>query len=326
MSKRLFATLALIVTSATQAQCLDVRNGKAAVLDGLPSGSGMGWYAGNYFVVGDDSPFLFKLDRKFAITGRSLLPGFSAPREVDRISKAKKPDFEAMATLSWAGVSWNLILGSGSEAGSRETGILVPTDGTAKVHVRSLSALYRRLSAMAGFKPGQLVNIEALAIAREEAYLFNRGNADRNLLFSMKLADLMAYMAGEVENVGEVRVVEAKLPRLNGIEAGFSGADYWPEKDSLVFTASVEGTDNAYNDGEVLGSFVGLIARSELKAGAALDLSRSARRLTISGKSLKSKVESIVLTRTSGTHATGAMVSDNDDGKSELFDVALEAC
>lgn len=323
MNKRLAASLVLAMAAwSSYAADIGIVVAGPVVKKNLPSGSGMTWHAGRYFVVGDDSPYLFTLNRKFAITDRSLLQDYPVQKN-GRIAKHLKPDYEAMATVAWNGAVWNLILGSGGKKGTRETGLLVATDGKSASQVRDMAVLYRDFAALAGFKGGQMVNIEALAVAHGDAYFFNRGNADRNLLFKVALDDLMAYMTGKADKISDIRLHEARLPQLNGIEAGFSGADYWPEIGSLVFSASVEGSDNAYADGAVLGSYLGLIPLSMLKDGAPLDLTRSAQRLSKAGAPLKTKVESIALTHTGRRRATGALVSDNDDGSSEFFDVVL---
>ena len=43
---------------------------------------------------------------------------------------------------------------------------------------------------------------------------------------------------------------------INGIESGFSGATIINDQSVIIFTSSVENTDNAYDDGEILGSFI----------------------------------------------------------------------
>ncbi len=323
--KKYFATALLLMTFASSslaADHLDIATSGPVIRKELPSGSGMTWHAGKYFVVGDDSPYLFTLDRQFAIVHKTLLQDY--PRKPDgRIAKKIKPDHEAMATVAWNGVVWNLILGSGSKPGTREVGRLVAASGEPVSHVRDMAGLYRRFATLAGFKPGQAVNLEAVAVAQDAVYFFNRGNAGQNVLFRVALADLMAYMTGKASEITDIRRHDVKLAQLDGREAGLSGADYWPERDSLVYSASVEGTDNAYDDGAVLGSFLGLIPLADLKEGTPLDLSQSARRVSKGGVPLKTKVESIVLTQSGLRQASAALVSDNDDGTSEFFDVVL---
>jgi len=323
MSKRIVASLLLTALAwSSQAAEMDIQISAPVIDKTLPSGSGMSWHRGQFFVVGDDAPDLFVLDRNFAIVDRFLLKAY--PVQADgRIPKDLKPDYEAMASVAWNGSVWNLILGSGSLPGVRETGFLVSTDGKFVSHAQDMADLYRDLATRAGFNAGQFVNIEALAIADDHAYLFNRGNAGRNLLFKLGLGDLMAYMSGATRKIRNIEMHEAQLPRWKGVEAGFSGADYWPEIRCLVYSASVERSANAVDDGSVLGSYLGLIPLSMLKDNARLDLSQSAQLISRNNVPVATKVESVVLTRTERHRATGALVSDNDDGSSEFFDLVL---
>jgi hypothetical protein len=322
MSKALVISIVLALAgSACHATDMDIRIDGPIVNRKLPSGSGMGWHSGQYFVVGDDSPYLFVLDRKFSISDRFLLKDYPVGPG-GRIAKALKPDYEAMATVRWNGTVWSLILGSGSGK-DRQVGYLVSIDGRFTVHARDMGALYRDFAVLAGFKADELVNIEALAIANDTAYVFNRGNAGRNLLFRVPLKDLMSYMSGASGKIADIRLHEVRLPTLTGVQAGLSGADFWPEIDSLVYSASVEKTDNAHDDGAVLGSYLGLIPLGMLKDGATLDLTRSAQLITKASAPVATKVESIVLTHTDRGSATGALLSDNDDGSSGFFGLKL---
>ena len=322
MNMKLVARIVLALAGLNvHAADMDMRIGGPVVDTKLPSGSGMSWYDGHYFVVGDDSPYLFTLDRKFAISNRFLLKAYPVGAN-GRIPKALKPDYEAMATVRWNGTVWNLILGSGS-AETRQVGYLVSLDGRFTSYARDMGTLYHDFAVLAGFEADQLVNIEALAIANDTAYFFNRGNAGRNLLLQVPLDELMSYMQGATEKITGIRLHEALLPGLKGVPAGFSGADFWPEIDSLVYSASVEQTDNARDDGAVLGSYLGLIPLSMLRGGATLDLTRSAQLIAKDNAPVATKVESVVLSHTDRDTATGALLSDNDDGSSAYFDLRL---
>jgi hypothetical protein len=49
------------------------------------------------------------------------------------------------------------------------------------------------------------------------------------------------------------------LPVFKYDTARFSGASYLKERRALLFSASIETTDNWQDDGKILGSFIGLI-------------------------------------------------------------------
>jgi len=53
------------------------------------------------------------------------------------------------------------------------------------------------------------------------------------------LNELISYMSGATGRIVDIRLHEAILPSLREVHAGFSGADFWPEIDSLVYSASV---------------------------------------------------------------------------------------
>lgn len=139
MSTEMVISIVLALAgSACHAADMDILIDGPIVDTKLPSGSGMSWNDGRYFVVGDDSPYLFVLDRKFAIVDRYLLKTYPVGPS-GRIAKDLKPDCEAMATVRWNGTVWSLILGSGSEA-TRQVGYLVSIDGRFTSEARNMGA------------------------------------------------------------------------------------------------------------------------------------------------------------------------------------------
>ena len=49
------------------------------------------------------------------------------------------------------------------------------------------------------------------------------------------------------------------IGKLNEINLGISGACYDEKNDILLLTASAEDTSNAYDDGEIIGSVIGVV-------------------------------------------------------------------
>jgi len=64
----------------------------------FPSGSGVSKHGEHYFAIGDDSPFLFTINKEFQIIDRKLL--IENPPSEKRILKAEKPDFEALELIN----------------------------------------------------------------------------------------------------------------------------------------------------------------------------------------------------------------------------------
>jgi len=73
----------------------------------------------------------------------------------------------------------------------------------------------------------------------------------------------------------------------------------------------------------VLGSYLGLISLSMLRDGATLELTRSAQLIVKDNAQVATKVESIAPSHTDRGSATGALLSENDDGSSTYLELML---
>ncbi len=274
-------------------------------LKNIPSASGMAKAGEQYFVVGDDSPFLFCLNRDFKQVNVTRI--FSEELvEGDRIAKKYKPDFEAMERVSDNEFA---IFGSGSKSPEREVFVRVLTKDQFEVKNYIISKFYRQLKDLEIFRDSEL-NIEAAAEYKGTFFLFNR---KKNLVISFNYSDFVDYVENDAA-IPEIAVAEVKLPGRNGIEAGFSGATAFPDKPILIFTASVENTNNAYDDGEILGSFIGLL---DIKTNKIID-----EVLFISTPVDKDpfKVESVAIDKIiSEKELDLILTTDSDGGISEII-------
>ena len=288
----------------------------------IPSGSGMVPHKDGFLVVGDDSAFLYEVDKHFKLKGTSLIEAYPT-KQNGRIHKKIKPDFEAMAQFRRDHILWNMIIGSGSTPDTREFAYLIAADSSLR-HERKLGALYRQFSELGGLTGKQHINIEGLAVAGEEVFFLNRGNSAGNIIFRVALGEIYDYMTGKIERLEKIKKYDVRLPVVDGNEAGLSGADFWPEIDALIYTASIEASNNAYDDEKILSSFIGLIRLDSLQDGQLLDLSNSAHKIMRKGKVLSTKIESVALTASDKNGASGALVSDNDNGNSEFFRFSLK--
>ena len=223
-------------------------------LNKIPSGSGIAKVGEHYYVVGDDSPYLFLLDKDFKTISKTLL----IDTEYDaahRIIKAEKPDFEALELIA---ANELIIFGSGSKIPHRDIFIHIILGNHPNLETYDITAFYQNLKDLPIFSDSEL-NIEATAFYDHRLFLFNR---NKNLILAFQYADLLAYIKGEKAFSLPI-IKHFALPRLNGIEAGFSGATSLKNQPKLLFTASVENTTNAYDDGEIMGRFIGMIDISE---------------------------------------------------------------
>lgn len=220
------------------------------ILQNIPSASGIVKLGDKYYAVGDDSPFLFCLNSNFKEVSKIKI--FSAEEiKADRITKEHKPDFEAMEKINEGEIA---IFGSGSKSPERDYFVRVLFRNETEVKIHSISNFYQHLKDLPLFRDTGL-NIEAAAEYHGKLILFNRR---KNLIISFHYEEFVAHLE-EGAALPEIEIKEVSLPEIDGTVAGFSGATAFHNRPLLIFTASVEDTDNAYDDGEILGSFIGLI-------------------------------------------------------------------
>ncbi|WP_297481547.1 hypothetical protein [uncultured Photobacterium sp.] len=324
----LFSALTLLVTgcspSADSSHSFTFDIANSTVNHNLSSGSGMVVNNGKIMVVGDDSPWLFSVNNDFKINKKTLIEHFSV-NEQNRINYKIKPDFESMTMVNYLNKPYYLVMGSGSKAVLREQAYLMPVNGGENQKL-SLSNLYAQLHKVANFTQQEKINIEGIASTGNEIFIFNRGNEGKNAIFTMDKNELMSYLEGKTQALPSLKVYQVQLPKINGVQACFSGADYWKDADSMLFTASVEGNNNSsISDGAIQGSFVGVLPLKALANKSSIDLTGyNTKELKNNGKAIITKAESIAIETQTNKKASGYIVSDNDNGTSQFFTFTID--
>ena len=278
-------------------------------IDKIPSGSGIAKAGNSYYVIGDDSPFLYELNEAFEVISQTrLIDSDSLSNE--RIIKSEKPDFESLEMI---GEMEMVIFGSGSKSPQRDIFIRILLEEPMIIDKYDISDFYENLKNLPIFNDSEL-NIEATAYSDNQLFLFNR---NKNLIIQFKYTDLLNYIKGKI-TFPEPVIKEFSLPKINGIEAGFSGATVLKNESKLVFTASVENTDNAYDDGEILGSFIGLIDISDNIISDIIDFCQ------IPNSEVPLKVESITIDQEMTPGNTKViLITDDDMGNSTLIESVI---
>jgi len=281
-------------------------------LPGLPSGSGLAISGDSAYVIGDDAPFLYKIAVK-EHTYRSI-PLAGHDQALARIPKPVKPDYESLVLAEYQGRDVLMAFGSGSLSPFRDSMLVIDRHTGLVQNKISVSTFYTALKKVAGFTDAGL-NIEGALFSNGSLLLFNRG---KNGLFTTSLDSFYNYlMNSSGDYTAPVAYREYQLPALNGIPSGFSGATALPDG-NILFSASVENVQDAIGDGEVFGSYIGIIKPN--KPGIfAIELLKDN-----GGNILKQKLESIDLLagEGGGTYKVLA-VADNDDGRSTLFELYI---
>lgn len=305
-----FILLFTVSTMSCQQEKLNIEVLSSQILDGVPSASGIVKSGDNYYLIGDDSPFLFSINSDFEFISKS--PIYSIKNlQGETIRKEDKPDFEALEVISENEI---IVFGSGSKSPQRDICLRISLDKMPNVKTYNISYFYDNLRKLKILENHEL-NIEAIAFHNDQIYLFNRG---RNVIFSFSYKKLMEHFEGLIP-FPNPKTTLFDLPKINGIEAGFSGATVFQDKPFIIFTASVENTDNAYNDGEILGSFIGIIDIINN------DISNLFKSASIPNQVTPLKVESVTVdNETSERETSVILVTDSDGGKSMILKCQLK--
>ncbi|MGB3076705.1 MAG: hypothetical protein WBB36_15355, partial [Chitinophagales bacterium] len=234
-----------------------------------------------------------------------------------RISKSTKPDLEALTTIQHDSETFLLALGSGSIRGIRDKAFLYSINKKQVTGI-SLRRLYDHLRNIFINEQFGTLNIEGALFYQQKLFLFQRGNiSGRNLVISIAWNDFLHFE--EQGNHESILIQELKLPMLHGLQAGISGACIVPGNNMALFTASLENTSNAIDDGPSAGSYIGLLGIAEKKC-VLIDLVL----LNDENRPFLGKVESIAVTRFNGTDKIDALaVCDEDGNPSQLLKLEI---
>jgi hypothetical protein len=296
------------------------------------AGSGLGWLGGRLAVVQDDANFLALVDPRTGRTTALTLPaGDGGRRQFDagRGNKHRKLDLEACVVIDERLVAF----GSGSTP-ARET-LLVVVPGR-PAELVELPGLYRALREAPGFCgrergertcDGQL-NIEGVALHGQDLVFFQRGNGapvdgvlpvnatcriDRQGL----LAHLAAPASAPVPAVRDVRPWE--LGRVEATRLSFTDAAATFD-DRLLFLAAAEDSPDAYDDGPIAGTVLGVLDGFDGPA----PMGRHALLRDAAGAPVRIKAEGLALDRDDARRAWLVVDADDPDEPAELLEVRLE--
>jgi len=292
--------------------------------DNIPSGSGIETAPEGYYIIGDDTPFLYLVDKNYKQVAKYELFDTTNFKN-GRIPKPLKPDLESLATFTYKDKSYLFSIGSGS-SDVRNKAYLVElpiVSEKPKVKEVSLKGLFEKLQKDKTIVGDELLNIEGLDFSEDKVYLLQRAlNKSRNLILQFELSDFGAFLFDN-KPLPEPGLYFVKLPSLQGYQAGFSGA--YVLDDKLFFTASIESAPNAIQDGEVLGSYVGYVSLSDLPKAASPDkpiVAKVANVTDSAGKPYAGKIESLIVEKgeKAGKYRVIA-ISDDDQGHSEILEV-----
>lgn len=309
-----FMPLLIVMIAFAACQSTDKSNAALTILDvhqysEMPGGSGILKINGLYYTVGDNSPYLFALDSQFTVRSKTAIADTNTLKN-HTIPKDQKIDFEAITKINTTEI---VIFGSGSKSPRRDVFVRVFLKDSIQYDSYSLVDFYTQLKALSCMKNTEL-NIEGAAFWQGKLSLFNRTN---NVIFTVEYTDFLAYLNRKKASP-TIDITHVDLPKINGMRSGFSGAEVLAHENQIVFTSSVEAADNAYNDGEILGSFIGFLDISSGNIKATKDIFRIPEYKT------PLKVESVAyLKKVDHKTSNYVLIVDNDDDKSLIILVSM---
>lgn len=276
-------------------------------------------YLGDYlYFVGDDVRYLLKTSLKNKITATTTfekvpLLESSEQEALTVLSKAEKPDFEALSCIIFNEQLHLLVMGSGSTEKRKQALLYNPSNHQVQTLLDKLD--YDYLQNSVALTGGADLNIEAVCSDNHHLYIFQRGNI--NHFHGVLVFDLEKIQAHKSLENALIRSFNLTLPEINGSVSGISDAYFFADKNVIVATAAVEQTLNTYDDGAVLGSYILVLS---LK-GEVLDsfLIQDAE-----GNTLAIKVEGITWLESNADGEVFLLVTDSDGGLSEVITVLLK--
>jgi hypothetical protein len=285
------------------------------LLPDFPSGSSINCYDGKLILVGDDANTIVVLRTDYEKDYEKKLFDFKEKR----IPKAVKTDLEASTFATINGTDYLLIFGSASTE-QRKKVILIPFLGSDLDITRMRSvrdeAFINRLVANGIHE----VNIEGATTIGKQLLLSNRGN-QKNITNHFIIAEI-----GFWDNPFEaaVRILPVHIPEVLNDVPGVSEVCYIEALDLLLTTFSSELTSNAYDDGAIGSSYIGVSQMVSQKMSNPFLLVDSMTNLTDVHAAFKNeKIEGICVESINGNTLTLHLISDNDQGQSKLFKLKM---
>lgn len=281
-------------------------------LTDYPSASGIECYEDKVYLVGDNAKDILVLNKKWKKP--ELIPLFNAPG--DTIPKNEKADLEAMSLVWIDKKPFLMALGSGSTA-NRNKGVLINLKNN-QPQFFDLSVFYDRLKKTVITD----LNIEGLALVNDYFVLVNRANKTNPLNYLI----ITGNNFWKKQKDAPIQVVRVDFGAGAPQGLGISGMTYSDYHEDLFLTISTEDTPNAFEDGPIGKSYLGVIEnlyrkigreKEKMKVNSLIHLASADDRF--SGY----KIESVSIQSEKDHSIKLQLVADNDTSSSYLFKVWL---
>lgn len=258
-----------------------------ASIKGINAASGLFFEGDLVYVIGDNSNYLYEYHLTEKYLNKIQLLADLNPQE--HIPKIAKPDFEVLCHYS----NTLYVLGSGSTA--LRNRMISYHLATKKTTEHDLSPLYSAMKKAHAIDDANL-NIEGAIFTGTKWYLFNRGNGKdlKNGVFLINGPDLANAKSADFISLS-----------LGAHEAIASFTDAVLYQNQIYFIAAAEDTRSTYDDGKILGSYIGSLDMSTLKLNHIMKISNH------------QKFEGITFFREHGSNLEFLLCEDTDTDSTE---------
>ncbi len=278
------------------------------LLEDFPSGSSVEYAAGKLYLCGDDATEYWVLDTAY----NKLKAVRLFTNKTNRIEKSKKTDLESSTLID---KKYLVMLGSGSTTLRNKVMISSVAQGATELKVVNTKTFNARVRKR-GIKE---TNYEGLAAFDDGLVISNRGNLTQPINHLIFTANHFWKNQSRVK----FEIAAISLPNDTTTFSGISGLAI-DASDRLFFTASTEGTTNAYDDGLIGDSYIGWINNISKKKSARSIIPDGWLNLGNFDPAFKDqKIEGICIEEDDGKTMIIHLVADNDKGDTRLFKVRL---
>ena len=209
-------------------------------LNGIGAASGLVVDQGYLYMVSDHSSYLYQ----YEMQTQQLIKTALIDNAQDITPKKDKFDLESVVKKD----NSLYLFGSGSTPKRQQ--LFQYHLNTPSIQRVDLSVLYQTFRQVAKLNDDEL-NIEGVIYEQERWLFFQRGNglSAQNGMFIVHSESL--------DHSARIEFIPFQLPLINNVLASFTDAIL--VNNEIYFLAAVEDTTSTYDDGEVLGSFIGCI-------------------------------------------------------------------
>jgi hypothetical protein len=274
-----------------------------------PSGSAITYWNKVFFITGDDSTDILKLDEVLNVMGSVTVEKYAAKR----IPKPIKPDYEASALIHTSIGDKLLLLGSAATEIRKKISLVSLEDNNKVIHLNS-EVFSRRLRKL-GIRE---LNLEGITLVGSEFLLANRGN----LGYPENHLIVTGPEFWNNQSSVSMRLIHPDLKKITQEFTGISDIYYLPEADVLFMCTTSEATSNVYDDGAIgksyivwINNFQSKLSQDSCLPDGWLDL-QSLDKIFVG-----QKIEGLCVQKVNSKTVHIQLVSDNDSGDTGWFEL-----